>query len=399
MRVPLAWKNLIHRPARLMAAVSGISFAVVLMFMQTGFRNALLDSTVKIIDDLDADILIINKGMYALPAQQRFSRQRIYQARSCPGVADAQPLYMESYHGRLQHSGHKGYPIRVLAFDPKAPVFQYRLSDWDRAQLGEVGTALIDSKSKSKFHIGQKHATPIGKRHDRLVSDNDRSDFELADRSLSLVGTFSLGTDFANDGNIIMSSRNFARYFPHRAGGADPLSVVDIGIVRVARGVNVGAVIARLRSRLPNDVSVLAKEDFARREKGFWSESTPIGYIFFVGTVMGFIVGVIICYQIIFTSITDHIPEFATLKAMGYRRRFFMRIVLSESIYLSVLGFLPGLLISAGLYSGLASHTGLMMALNLSRVALVYGLTLGMCIISGVLAMRKVLSADPAELF
>lgn len=388
-----------HRPMRLMAAVGGISFAVVLMFMETGFRNALLDSTVKIINDLDADILIISKGMYALPAQQRFSRQRIYQANSCPGVSDVQPLYIESFYGRLKYSGHKGYPIRVLAFDPQASVFRYRLNQNDLEQLGETGTALIDSKSKAKFHIRASERTQASHRRYGFAGHGDHDHLELADRSLRLVGTFTLGTDFANDGNVIMSSRNFARYFPQRAGSDDPLSLVDIGIVRVAHGANAGEVIDRLRSILPDDVSVLAKRDFARREKGFWSENTPIGYIFFVGTVMGFIVGVIICYQIIFTSISDHIPEFATLKAMGYHRLFFVRIVLSESIYLSVLGFGPGLLISLALYRGLANHTGLMMDLNMPRIMFVYGLTLGMCVISGVLAMRKVLSADPAELF
>lgn len=388
MRVPLAWKNLIHRPARLVAAISGISFAVVLMFTQTGFRNALLDSTVKVIDDMDADILIINKGMYALPAQQRFSRQRIYQARSCPGVANAYPVYMEAYYGRLKRPKHKGHPIRVLAFDPGTPVFRHQASNHGVRQLDQPGTALIDSKSKAKFGFA-----------DASLKKGDQESFELADRSLRLVGTFSLGTDFANDGNLIMSARNFAQYFPHRAEGADPLSVVDIGIVNVTPGASVAEVTKQLRALLPNDVTVLAKEDFSRREKGFWNDSTPIGYIFLVGTIMGFIVGVIICYQIIFTSVSDHIPEFATLKAMGYHRRYFMRVVLSESIYLSLLGFAPGLLISFVLYSGLANHTGLMMVLSVPRVALVYGLTLGMCVISGALAMRKVLSADPAELF
>jgi putative ABC transport system permease protein len=388
MRVPLAWKNLIHRPTRLVAAISGISFAVVLMFTQTGFRNALLDSTVKVIDDMDADILIINKGMYALPAQQRFSRQRIYQARSCPGVANAYPVYMEAYYGRLKRPKHKGHPIRVLAFDPGTPVFRHQASNHEVRQLDQPRTALIDSKSKAKFGFA-----------DGPLKEGDQDSFELADRSVRLVGTFSLGTDFANDGNLIMSARNFAHYFPHRAEGADPLSVVDIGIVNVAPGANVAEVTKQLQTLLPNDVTVLAKEDFSRREKGFWNDSTPIGYIFLVGTIMGFIVGVIICYQIIFTSISDHIPEFATLKAMGYHRRFFVRVVLSESIYLSLLGFAPGLLISFILYSGLANHTGLMMVLNVPRVTLVYGLTLGMCVISGALAMRKVLSADPAELF
>ena len=135
------------------------------------------------------------------------------------------------------------------------------------------------------------------------------------------------------------------------------------------------------------------------RERNFWRHSTPIGYIFLVGTVIGFLVGMVICYQIINADIADHMPEFATLKAMGYRNRYFVGFVLMESVYLSLLSFVPGMLVSLGLYEALARSTGLLMILNVPRAASVLLLTLAMCIASGCLAMRKVLAADPAELF
>lgn len=387
-RTPLAWKNLTHDRRRLAVAVGGITFAVLLMFIQTGFRNALLDSTVKLVADLDADLVIVNKGLYALPAGQRFERQRILQARTCQGVKDVEPLYLEMYGAILKRPGHKGFPIRVLGCDPASGLFLDTSVAAQADSLDDPRAALIDVKSKTKYGLPTRDKTRLA-----------QSSVELSGKELRLVGNFSLGTDFANDGNLLLNERNFAEYFPYRAAGDDPLKLVDLGIVRIDKDADPQAVKRGIAESLPTDVSVFTKDEFTHQERKFWTDSTPVGFIFNLGTVMGFVVGVIICYQIIYANISDHMAEFATLKAMGYSNRYFIALVLLESLFLSVLGFVPGLLISLVLYSGLAYFTGLLMLLNVSRGALVYVLTLAMCSVSGCLAMRKVLAADPAELF
>ncbi|MGD0899242.1 MAG: ABC transporter permease DevC [Thermoguttaceae bacterium] len=394
---PLARSNLTHNLRRLAVAVAGIGFAVVLMFMQLGFRSALFDSTVKVVADLDADLLLVNKAQYALPARQSFDYKRIAQARGCGGVAAVYPLYTETMGTDWQPAPDptkrvadaKPYPIRVLAFNLDDPVF---LTPEIRAQteaLREPGTALIDSRSKKQYGIPKT-----------IEMVRRMQGEELASQSIRLVGTFPMGTDFANDGNLIMSTANLVKFFPYRAMGSDPLGSVDLGIVRVAPGADLQEVRRGLQSRFQDtELAVYTKQDFIRKEIGFWDRSTPIGYIFGIGTIMGFIVGVIICYQVIYSDIADHMPEFATLKAMGYRNRFFMGIVLQMALYLSVIGYVPGLLISMLVYDRLAHGTGLLLNMTLPEAGLVFVLTLGMCIASGCLAMRKVLAADPAELF
>ena len=144
---------------------------------------------------------------------------------------------------------------------------------------------------------------------------------------------------------------------------------------------------------------VMTTEALIDREKAFWASATPIGKIFTIGTLMGLIVGAIICYQIQFTDIADHMSEFATLKAMGYSPGYFWRLVLSQSFYLAVLGFIPGIFVALGLYQVLAQYSGLIMMMTWQRVASVFILTLVMCSISGILAIRKLFSSDPASLF
>jgi len=388
VQTPLAWRNLTHEWRRLLIALCGIGFAVVLMFMETGFENALFDSTIKVFEDLNADLVISSKAQYALLAGETFSRQRLYQARGCPGVEGAYPVYFELYRGVWKPPKSKGNPIRVLAFDPRDPVFEIRGVAEQRDALQMPRTALIDTKSKSKHNVPETL--------DELLVQHGA---ELSAQSIRLVGMFELGTDFISDGNLIMSSLNFARFFPNRAMGADPLSIVDVGVIHVEDGADVNAVKQRLRRILPGDVEVYTKREFIDHEIEFWSESSPIGFVFALGTMIGFLVGVIICYQIIYSELADHMAEFATLKAMGYRNRYFIVFVLRESFYLSVLSFVPGLLVSLALYEGLARNTGLLMILNLERAVLVFALTIAMCIVSGCLAMNKVLAADPADLF
>jgi putative ABC transport system permease protein len=389
-KTPLALKNLTHNVRRLFVALAGVGFAVVLMFMQMGFRNALFYSTVKIVTDLDADILLINRAQYALPARQSFDIKRILQARACPGVAAVYPIYTETVGTEWKPaSGGKPYSIRVIAFDPDDPVFLTPEVRAQAAVLRQPDVALIDSRSKQQYGIPKK-----------LELLRKQTGAELANHSIRVEGTFPLGTDFANDGNLIMSSANLARYFPFRAMGADPLSTVDLGLVKIKPDADLHAVQQELvRCFADTELAVYRKHELIDKEIGFWDRSTPIGYIFSVGTIMGFVVGVIICYQIIHSDIADHLPEFATLKAMGYPNRFFIRLVLQMSFHLSVIAYVPGLLLSWIIYQTLAHSTGLLLELTALHAALVFLLTLGMCTASGCLAMRKVLEADPAELF
>jgi len=199
-----------------------------------------------------------------------------------------------------------------------------------------------------------------------------------------------------------MSEQNFARFFPHRDGiGGDPLASVDLGVVRVKPGANVSLenLKTQLAKELPGDVAVFTKQEFIDRERHFWSVSTPGGYIFLVGTIIGFVVGVIICYQIIHADIADHLPEFATLKAMGYSTFYFVWLVIGEGLYLSLIGFIPGAFLSYGLYMLLAYRTGLLMEFRPDVSGIVLVSTVVMCVSSGVFALRKLLLTDPASLF
>ena len=392
-KTPLAWKNLTHDWRRLSVAVAGIGFAVLLMFTQVGFQNALFDSQVKMIDDLQGDIFLVSRAKYTLAAEKRFPLELINQASSARGVRGAYPLYTELTLSRLKnlqaHGSGMAHPIRSFGFRLQDPVFRSPAVNAQLTRLRLPNAALIDLRSKrDKFDFpfddeAALAATPA----------------ELANKRVVLVGTFELGTDFAHDGNLAMSSENFARFFPQRVRIGDPLSVVDLGIVHVNEGAEVEQVRDAIDDLLDDRVFVYTRSQFRSEEVRFWDESTPIGIIFTAGKIIGFVVGMVICYQVIYSDISDHMPEFATLKAMGYTTGYFLRLIVVEAVLLSLIGFVPGLIVSTGLYSVLAEATGLQLRMTLDSIVLVLILTNAMCIASGMLAVRKLLAADPANLF
>ena len=392
-KTPLAWKNLTHDWRRLVVALAGIGFAVLLMFTQVGFQNALFDSQVKLIDDMQGDIFLVNKAKFTLAAEKRFPINRLYQAQSCPGVAGAYPVYSELTTSVLRKMergmGNRGFPLRSIGIRLNDPIFKDPQINQQLNRLRQPGTALIDKKSKrKKFDFAREDEAELA-----------QETLELANQKLQLVGNFELGTDFAHDGNLIMSAENFGQYYPHRKRLGDPLSVIDIGIVHLQPEADLEATREILQQTLAKDVDVLTREEFRAAEIGFWDESTPIGTIFTFGKIIGFIVGMVICYQVIYSDIADHMPEFATLKAMGYPASYFVRLIVVEALLLALVGFIPGTLVSTLLYNWLSGQTGLLMKMTWDCLLFVLEATIAMCIASGLLALRKLLAADPASLF
>ncbi len=387
MQTPLAWKNLTSSPSKCLLAATGVGFAVVLMFMQIGFRNALLDSNVQIFKLFSADLIVISRARYNVSTEQRFPRYLLEQATAQKGIQTSCAVYAERGTASIQVEGSKSRPIRVIAmqlvkefFDD--PELYDQLLAADKQNAG-----LVDRRSKNEYGFGSDSAA-LREQH-----------IELNKKAISIVDQFTLGTDFAHDGTVLISERMLPNFFPWRSRSGSPLDVIDIGLLRAEPGADLLAMRDQIQQLAPDQIQVFLTQDLINQELRFWSRSTPVGVIFGIGTIMGLVVGAIICYQIQFTDISEHMPEFATLKAMGYRPFYFWSLILCQSLYLACLGFIPGLLISWGLYALLAEASGLVMRMTWDRILLVWLLTLAMCVVSGVLAIRNLFRADPASLF
>jgi putative ABC transport system permease protein len=382
MKVPLAWRQISYEKMRLIIAIAGIAFADLLMFMQLGFRDALLQSSMRLHERLKGDIFMISSQTDSIVATQTFSQRRLYEALGVKGIKSVNPFYVSLAPFKNPDTG-ADRTIFVFAFNPNQDLVNLQGVEENKHFLLLEDTYLFDQKSRKDFG-------PVA----TYINQGKNVKTELNRRQITIRGLFTLGSSFGADGNVITSDINFFRLFKNREKG-----LIDIGIIQLEPDANVEEVLKMLKEKLPKDVQVFSKQGFLDYEKSYWVNRTAIGFVFTLGTVMGFIVGTVIVYQILYSNVADHLPEYATMKAMGYGDLYFLFVVFQQSVILGLVGFFPGMLVSRLLYIFTANSTGLPIAMTLYRAISVLILTLIMCCISGSIAMKKLSDADPADIF
>lgn len=377
----LAWRQLVHVPIRLASAVAGVVFATLLVFMQLGFYDALFDSATVTVRAIRGDLIVVHRQSEALFRTSGFPRARLMQAHALPEVARVAPLHVANVPFKNPATaGKRG--ILVLGVDPDSGVFDLPGLAPLRTALRERDTVAFDRRSRPEFG-------PIA---ERLAAG--QTTVEVGNRTMRVVGLVDVGASFASDGNLITSEVNVLRLRPER-----PLDVIDIGVVFLRPGSDIEAAKARLQALMPDDVHVKTRDEFIAFERTYWETSTPIGFIFMLGVGMGLIVGMVIVYQILFTDVSNHLPQYATLKAMGYTNTYLLQVVFSEALLLAILGFIPGLITAHLLYDVTAEATYLPMLLRADTAVAVFALIFAMCAASGALAVRKLRDANPADMF
>ena len=382
MTAPLGWLQLKHKPLRLLVALAGIGFAVLLILMQLGFRAALFESAVRFHERFDYDIALFSPDSVFIVRPQGFSIRRLYQARGDTAVADVSPIYIFPAVFKNPWNNDRR-SITTIGFNPAHPLIALEGFEEKQKLLRRQDVVLFDRGSRPEFG-------PVAE----TLDDGKPVVTEVNDREIVVIGLFEMGTSFGIDGNLITSDDNWLRLFPER-----PRSEIQLGLVRLKEGSDPVRLRDAMDEYLPDDVLVLTKAQFVQREKDYWSSATPIGYIFAFGAIMGFVVGAIIVYQILFADVSEHLNEYATLRAIGYRNRFVSGIVLQQAAILAVLGYLPGLAVVWWLYGKAAAATNLPLYVTQERAITVFLMTLAMCAISALLAVRKVRRLDPAEVF
>jgi len=400
-KTPLAWANLTHDRVRFALFVLGVVFAVVLMFIQLGFRGALLDSQSLFHEKLNADLVLVSPNRQALAMPETISRRRLEQASAVAGVAEVTPVFVSNGLGVLRHTASDtaerkpSRGIRVIGIDPDSHALTMpELQPGAReAELLKIpGNALFDRNS-----VGFPNDTEFGPYVPGTTT-------ELSGSRITFVGTVPFGPDFTSDGAMVVSSETFADLLRRPYAFGAPLADVDLGLVRLAPGADRAAVQAELQATLARgtetpDVDVMTVQELMRREQGFWLNNTPIGFAFGFGMFMGFAVGLVICYQILSGDVADHLGEYATMKALGYSNFHLAKVVIQESLILAVAGYVAGLIVSCGLYLVLAQVSGLPMNLTVERCLWLFLATVLMCVVSGLIAMVRLVRTDPAGVF
>ena len=375
--VPLAWRNLVAHKPRLLRSAAGIGFAVLLMLMQLGFEQAFFDSQLEVLRGLDGDILIQSIHKYQFATRDPFPMADLDAARKVTGVASARPLYADWFDFFWKNpTDGKVFLVRAFGFNPNEPVFLFADVNTNRERLEEANTVLVDRRAR-RF----------------LGMDTAANETEINGVRVKIVGGFGLGPDFISDGTVIMSDRTFSSLLHGTTPG------VDLGVIKIHPGEDPMVVQRALRKALPATIAVLTKPELIEFERKFQAAVSSAGPIFAMGTIVGFVVGMLISYQVTYTDLADQLPQYATLKAIGYRTGYLLRVVFEQAAFNALAGWISALLVSILLYRIIGQAALLPLHMSAKIIFVSLGLTLGMCLISAAIAVTRVIRADPAEVF
>lgn len=381
-RLPIGWLQLTHSRTRMAAALAGVAFANVLVFVQLGMMGALNGTVGMTYAPIRGDIIMSSVDANTLTDGSPLSRRVLFQALSDPEVAAATPFYLAKVN--WARADGSAASLNVYALPVEAARFAGPDISGSLAGLSLPDSALIDQRTRGADAVALAKVTPDAPLR-----------FEANGRTITATGSFAIGGGFTADGGMVVSDQTFLRLFPARIAGTPTHVLVD-----VVEGRDATAVAARLADRLAGEaVQVRTLKAAQAADLSYQTTQRPTGVIFGFGVAMGVLVGLVIVYQVLSTDVADHLREYATFKAMGYPHRFFLGIVFEEAVILGAIGFVPGLVLSLGIYAAMARATSLPVAMTPGRAAMVFVGTVLACAASGALATRRLRAADPAELF
>lgn len=372
----LAWRLLAHEKGRSALALIGVFIAILLVFIELGFFVSVPQGGMLVYDHMRFDLLLVSKDYIYQAMSGQFPPARLREAAAVPGVKQASPLYFAAAKWQDPGGGLR-LDLFAIGFDPAAHPFAVDGIEQQGAMLGERDTVLVDNGTRANFG-------PLTTGREVLING----------RRMTIGGTYDLGTGFLGLGIAVMDEANFSRTFAGRHGGP-----VNLGLITLADGADPDRIAADLRRALPDDVQVFTRAGLEAREDAYWTTRTSVGLIFGSGLVVAFIVGTMVLYQALATQITRHLPEFATLKAIGYSNARLDAVVAIQSLAVTTVAFVPAVAAALAIYALLRRQTLLPVALTPAQLVAVLAITLVMATASALLSLRGLRRADPADLF
>lgn len=380
-RLPIGWLQLTHNRTRFAAALAGVAFANVLVFVQLGIMNSMGTATLRPYEFFRADIMISASDANALNDGGNVARQWLLQAMADPDVIDGMGLFLANVPWDREKAD---ISLTTFGVDPAKPAFLAPDLAAEVHLLQVQDTAIIDRLARG---LSKDEAAAI-RPQTPLV-------FETEGRALTAFDTFAGGGGFGGDGYMIVSDQTFLSLFRARSSNAP-----DHILLHLRPGADVDAVVERLRVLISDTtLRIRSYADAAQEDLRYQQTKRPTGIIFGFGVLIGVLVGLVIVYQVLSTDVADHLREYATFKAMGYGPGFFLGVVFEEALVLGIMGFVPGLIVGTTILTLMGMVTTLPLAMTPTMAIGVFLGTVFFSSLSGAIATRRLAAADPADLF
>ncbi len=416
--VSLARKNLLEDIPRFLVAQAGIMFAVTLVTLQTGIFNGFTRSTGQLIYNSEADIWVASDSWVQIELTLPISVSNVIEAQKVEGVARAEALTFINALWR-QPKGEINY-VRVVGFDPNGELFTPKnLTQGNLSDLKNPYSVIVDKTNLTSLNIGK-----IG--DEATVNSLPAKIVGLTQGNRSIVSNPYMFTSLENAVTFLTSGQttNLSCKLPSQGGGdlictntyskspetltptqslptPKPLVASDLisyVLIQAESGENLEKLKQRLETALPN-TKAYTREEIIQKNQNFWQKRTGVGFILGMGAVVGIIVGVIIVGQILYSSVSDHIQEFGTLKAIGASDWVIYGVIIEQALWMAVLGYIPSTVLCYGVAFWAYTTQGIIILITPVSAIAIFGITVIMCVGSAIFAIQKVTRLDPAMVF
>lgn len=375
MAALLAWRNILQNKRRAVTVMCGMCASLLLIFMQLGFWQGAMQAAISVFDRFDYQLVMVSSDYQYIDASGSFDRVRLAQARSVPEVEDtfelsfARGSWKELDKGIWSSLVILGVEIKPLFIrDPMIAEGIQSLSRRDAVLVDEYS-----NKEYGNLSLGQEA--------------------EINTHKVSISGHFRLGMSLFVEGSCIVGEDTFQRLT--RANTRQ----ITYGFIRIKDGHDERVALEKLTRFLPKDIMVLRRTELNRREQNYFITTKPVGIIFQTGLLVAFIVGQVILFQALWTDISTRMSELATLKAIGFNNALVYGVGVSHALFYGVLSYLFSSILAFWLYRFVHDTSRIPMDLNAFVMGCVLAATLLMCLVSCVLALRRIRDADPVDLF
>lgn len=391
VRTPLSTLNLLGKPTQALVSIMGVAFALLLIFMQLGFRGAVANTATVVYGKLDFDVVLRSPEYLHLYEARTIQHAWLDLLQSHPDIDSISPFYIMLQKWQSPQDGNYR-AIAMMGIRRDKLVID---NEEIRSQLDLLGNSdwvLIDRATRRDY----------GPKNDRRFGDEDIGlHAELGGQSVEIAGHFLLGTGLATNGAVLLSDVGFGKRSPY-----DVQQHTNLGLIKLKPGIqpeqaaaNINAWLRDRDERAGSTIEALSRKQAIDWEHRRWLGETPIGIIFQLGVGLAFIVGAAIVYMVLASDVANRLPEYATLKAMGYSSLFVANVVIRQAWLLAIFGYIPAVAMAAGLYYITALLAGIPIYMTWERAIGIGILGIVMCTFSGGLAIRKLWKAEPAELF
>ena len=372
--VDLAWKMLVHDRVRFVITLSGVAFAVLLVFVQAGLFGGLLSNATVTIEHMKADVWITSRNSPNLDFVHQFSESNVDRVRAVPGVERADNLILSFMQVSLPSGAEETSVVYALddfaAWGVPWSITQGQLEDLKRGPH-----VIFDEFARKRF------------------GDFNVGDYrEINGTRMKIVGTTRDAKSFTTTPLAFVDYQMAQRLQPELLRGR-----ASYVLVKLAPGANREVVMGELRRILPhNDVYTAA--DWATRSRDYWIKNTGIGFNAFLTVFLGCLVGVVVVAQTLYTSTMEHLREFGTVKAIGGSNWDIYRILGKQALLSAVFGFVLGY-VPARLLEPLVARGDLKLIIPFELSVLVFVGTVALCLLAAAVSFRKVSNIDPALVF